>query len=217
MELSITDKKKINTYNYLMRKLPPDLVTAIQEYANPETTWVLTKIQELQKQEPYLIYRTPDDKTMYQILQFMKIIPQIYTKIDKYLITQEEKHKIENFYNNYRFGKYVKGGYINHLNLSKVEMNYVNRHDLIVAFILCGFSYEYEVKDYEIKCKIKGKLDNRKFNKIDNRINKYIKEKYILDDPFYSSPAILKNKKYSNKINKIEAEGEEIKRLYFYN
>jgi hypothetical protein len=216
MELSITDKKKINTYNYLMRKLPPDLVTAIQEYANPETTWVLTKIQELQKQEPNLIYRTPDDKTMYQILQFMKIIPLIYTKTDKYLITQEEKHVIENFYN-YRLGQYAQGGYIHNFQMSKIQIHYVDRYDLTLAFILCGFGYEYEFKKYSINSKFKGKLNQRNLNKINNHINKYIKEKNIHDDPLFSTPEILKNKKYLNKIKKLEEEGEEIKRLYFYN
>jgi hypothetical protein len=101
-----------------MSKLPPDLLVAIQEYANPETTWVLTKLQELQKKEPILFYKAIDKEHFNHILQYMKLIPIIYVKTDKYLITQEEKHKLESFYDGYMFGRY--GGHHNISNLSKI-------------------------------------------------------------------------------------------------
>jgi hypothetical protein len=81
---------------------------------------------------------------------------------------------------------------------------------------LCGFSYDVKEINNDINCKFKGKIDVRKFNKIQERIGKYKREQSIYADPIYYSP-YMKDKKYINKINKIVAECEEIKRLYFYN
>jgi hypothetical protein len=73
----------------------------------------------------------------------------------------------------------------------KFAVNYVDRYDLIKAFILCGFSYDVKEINNNRECKFKGKLDVRKFKKIQERIGKYKREQSIYDDPLYSSPFLI--------------------------
>ena len=119
-------------YYYFIDNLPVELVSIINEYADPETTYSITKIDEFKKYlltTPFKYDLTmdemkPNDKNLIQIKKLICIIPLLCKKQIKYncnSISQETKHVLEN---------YIKG-------------HYVSRGQTITALVLLGFGYEY--------------------------------------------------------------------------
>ena len=194
----------INIYNYIIKKLPDDLIKVINEYCDPEITWLYDKVEEVIKKEPDLKISL-QKKNLLIIKEYLKLIPLIYIKSDKNVINQEEKHIIENFYYNCRdlttFDTYL---YL-----------YVDRRDLIIAFIISGFTcYKKYHARYDLNYEIKARLQKRKFQTIQNRI-----EKYIVNTKIYENSTIsifeYYNKRREKRLEKLRKEKQQIQDLYF--
>ena len=192
----------INIYNYIIKKLPDDLIKVINEYCDPEITWLYDKVEEVIKKEPDL--KIPlEKKYLLVIKEYLKLIPLIYIKSEKHVVNQEEKHIIENFYHRCRD--------ITTLN----SYLYVDRRDLIIAFIISGFTCykKYHIR-YDLNYEIKARLQKRKFQTIQNRIENYIDNVKIYG---LSTISIFENynKRREKRLEKLRKEKQQIQDLYF--
>jgi hypothetical protein len=177
----------VNNYNFITKRLPEDIVRYIHEYADPDTTEIVTVTQEIQKKYPsFRIWL--DNQAFKSIIEYRKLIPIIYEKNNKYIITQDEKHKIENLY--YNINKFIDH-----------KIDYVEREHLIVAFVLCGFElFEIEHKRTElIIYRIRAKVNKRILDKIKKKLLLYDENKRVILDK-------NKNNRYKEWIQNFKKE-----------
>ena len=151
----------MDTYKFIINNAPYDIINYIHEFENPETTFIITKIQEIRKKFDIAKYdnhvniqRTSTGKVLWtreeqnistmkeiniekntikKIITILKILPFLYGK-------PPSKRK------NYIFTEEEKHYVESYLNNTSLSYHYVSRGAMILSFIIFGFEYTFKNK-----------------------------------------------------------------------
>jgi len=155
------------------------------EILNTTETLLLIKIQKIL--ESNSISLKIDEKQIKAIIFLMELIPYLYIPAKKYLITEEQKHYVEN-----KIQDAYSIGY-DFFELDSYTKGYVDRIDLTLAFILLDFKYKnLRYDDSTLRADFMGKKQQNP-----ELINKIIKIKKL-----ETQIRIIKSS--SNILNKIK-------------
>ena len=175
----------METYNYIISKVPEDLKKYIHEFENPETSFIITQIQVIIKQydienlkkinrnglsraeeNKILTLQEMDVKsdTIKHIQQILKVIPYLYelpTAKKKIYVGEFEKHYVED---------YIDWN-------TDLRSIYVSRGSVLLAMIVHGFPYFFKNNEFRILAKrFKTPIDNE-YEKTDDRTLQLFKRK----------------------------------------
>jgi hypothetical protein len=172
-------------YNYIISKVPEDVKNYIHEFENPETSFIVTKIQEIIKEynienmkkinrnelskaeeNKILTLQEMDVKsdTIKYIQQILKVIPYLYeipTAKKKIYVGEFEKHYVEDYINYH----------------TDLRSMYVSRGAVLLAMIVHGFPCFFKNNEFRILAKrFKTPIDNE-YEKTDERTLQNFKRK----------------------------------------
>ena len=192
----------VQTYQNIVKKLPDELVRLIHEYADPDITYIQTKIQNTKDQNLIDIHLNKHSQE--EIETLMKYIPLCFTREKKgrqEKATLEAKHRIEDVI---RYGisfQFKNEIYFMENDFDKLHSN-VNREKLLLAFVLSGYTYTNK-------------------NVVDERskqvVRRAIIDAYMINDLYFGDPGLTWKRhliKFLEPLKFTNAEKKYLKNAY---